>query len=80
MIGQQGMPIRQSPTKRGKLFVEYSVLFPTGKKFSGDEKKSTCESTLSAAKYLAIASLFGSTPSASSKVGATSRTGKHDEL
>jgi DnaJ-related protein SCJ1 len=37
-LNNQGMPIHRTPTKRGKLFVEYSVIFPAGRTFSDAEK------------------------------------------
>ena len=38
-LNNQGMPIHGTPTKRGKLFVEYSVVFPAGRSFSASEKE-----------------------------------------
>ena len=37
----QGMPLADNPTRRGKLFVEYTVVFPTSKSFTQEEKQST---------------------------------------
>lgn len=39
IIDKEGMPLRKSPKKRGKLYVEYSVVFPVGMKFNDDQQE-----------------------------------------
>ena len=38
-ISEQGMPKYRNPTERGKLFVEYSIIFPMSKSFTSEEQQ-----------------------------------------
>lgn len=43
LMDDLGMPLRDSPMKRGKLFVEYSIVFPTSKQFSAIDRAKISE-------------------------------------
>jgi DnaJ-related protein SCJ1 len=64
-INNQGMPVYNGHGERGKLFVEYSVVFPVGMSFSPTDKEQ-------------ITKMFGGVSSA--EVGSDQKPTPHNDL